>query len=458
MRDAGGLSSTLFAAADAAGTLTAREFDWPESPLVRLLVIVGCVAVTAWVIALYRCDTAELPRGWNVFLAGLRLIVLVGLLIVALNPQDRTQRTAFRPSRVAVLVDTSLSMRHPVESTPSATDTPVSRMDAAKKLLESGPLLSQLQRDHEVSLFTFDSTLAGPHRVLPHRPADGETATKATASESAATKDDWSQSLEPQGAETRLGEALGELIRQAAGRTLSGIVIVTDGGQNAGVDVTTAHERAVAAKARLIAVGVGDLDEPLNVQLAEIQAPTDVQLGDRFDLTAFVQSQGLAGRDVSVELLMSEEGSSEPPTVVTAQDVTLSADGVPVELKFPIQPSGEGGWKYTVRVRPKTAVAEFNAQDNELAHAVRVFDRPTRVLLIAGGPMRDYQFVRNLLYRHKSIEVDVLLQTASVGTSQESRQLLLQFPSTREQLYDYDVVIAFDPDWRLIPGEGVQQL
>jgi hypothetical protein len=458
MMGATGLSTLLLAQAEAAGTLTAREFDWPESPLVRLLAVVGCIAVAAWVIALYRRDTAELSRGWRVFLAGLRLAVLVGLLAIALNPQDRTQRTAFRPSRVAVLVDTSLSMRHPAESPESGETASVTRMDAAKSLLQSSPLLSRLQPDHEVSLYTFDTALAGPHRVWPQQTDTSETPPVLSATELTSTPDNWAQSLEPQGMETRLGEALGELIRQTAGRTLSGIVVLTDGGQNAGVEVATANERAVAAKTRLIAVGVGGLDEPLNVQLAEVQAPTDVQLGDRFDLTAFVQAQGLAGRDVSVELLVSEEGSSEPPTMVTSQEVTLPEDGVPVELKFPIQPAGEGGWRYTVRVLPRTAVAEFNTQDNELTHAVRVFDRPTRVLLLAGGPMRDYQFVRNLLNRHKSIEVDVLLQTASVGTSQDTRELLLQFPESREQLYDYDVVIAFDPDWRLIPGDGVQQL
>uniref|UniRef100_A0A7C2NWR2 VWA domain-containing protein n=1 Tax=Schlesneria paludicola TaxID=360056 RepID=A0A7C2NWR2_9PLAN len=456
MTAANWLTLTLFGAAETADTLTAREFDWPESPLVRFLAIVGCIAVAAWIIALYRKDTAELSRGWHGFLAGLRLMVLAVLLVIALNPQDRTQRTAFRPSRVALLVDTSLSMRHPAESVDSAGHVSESRMEAVTSLLARSPLLSRLQRDHEVSLYTFDAALNGPIRVWPHRPPDESSQAQATAT--SATADDWLQHLELQGTETRLGEALGELIRQTAGRTLSGIVVLTDGGQNAGIDAATAHERAVAAKARLIAVGVGGLDEPLNVQLVELQAPTDVQIGDRFDLSAFVQAQGLAGRDVSVELLAAEEGSSEPPTAVTAQDVTLPADGVPAEVRFPIQPSGEGTWKYTIRVLPKTAVAEFNLQDNELGHVVRVFDRPTRVLLVAGGPMRDYQFVRNLLHRHKSIEVDVLLQTAAVGTSQESRELLLQFPATREQLYDYDVVIAFDPDWRLIPGDGVQRL
>jgi len=439
-------------AADPAGSMTAREWDWPESPLGWLLLIVGTAAVVAWVVWMYRRDTVEIARPWRVWLTALRLAVLATLFVIALNPQDRTQRTAFRPSRVAMLVDTSLSMRHPAEGATDSTAPAdgTSRSESIRKLLAATPLLEQLRRDHEVSLFTFDSTLAGPHRVYPLQ--TGTPDPKAPAAEV-----DWTSILQPRGTETRLGEALSELIRQTAGRTLSGIVVVTDGGNNAGVDVATAHDRAVAAKTRLVTIGVGGTEQPLNLQVADIQSPTDVQLGDKFEVTAFLQGQGLAGREVTATLWSKPEDGDEL-LQVGEQSLTVPADGVPAEVKFPLQPTAVGGWDYVVRVQPVVKVSEFNAQDNEQSVAIQVFDRPTKVLLLAGGPMRDYQFVRNLLYRHKAIDVDVLLQTGSVGTSQESNNLLLEFPVEREKLFDYDVIIAFDPDWRLIPAAGVSLL
>lgn len=450
------LTHPLPTLAQTASSWTSRELDWPDSVAGGLLLVCGSFAVLAWVIWLYRRDTRELALGWRIWLATLRLTALLGLLIIALNPQDRTQRNAFRPSRAVLLVDTSLSMRHPANAVSSAAATGESRTEAVQTWLKSSGILPKLQRDHEVSIFSFDTALNGPLAVLPHQPPEEDEG--ATPSTPAASTTDWIATLEPQGTETRLGEALGEVIRQAAGRTLSGIVVLTDGGQNAGVDPVTAHDRAIAAKTRLIAIGAGSTEQPLNVQIADIQSPTDVQLGDSFDLTAYVQAQGLAGREVTVELVAAQDGQNESPVAVSSQNLTLPEDGLASELKFSIQPVGEGGWKYTLRVQPTTAVSEFNQQDNEQTISVRVFDRPTRVLLMAGGPMRDYQFVRNLLYRHKSMEVDVLLQTASVGSSQESHNLLAQFPTTREQLYEYDVIIAFDPDWRQIPGESIQQL
>jgi len=442
--------------AQAPSSWTSREFDWPDSLAGGLLLVFGSLAILGWVVWLYRRDTHELAPGWRIFLAALRITALGGLLIIALNPQDRTQRTAFRPSRAILLVDTSLSMRHPASTATTGGTVEDSRSAALQDWLKSSGILTRLQRDHEVSVFSFDTALNGPLAVLPHQSPEGTAGTSTQPATSPST--DWISALEPQGTETRLGEALGEVIRQAAGRTLSGIVVLTDGGQNAGVDPLTAHDRAIAAKTRLIAVGVGSVEQPLNVQIADIQSPTDVQLGDSFDLTAYVQAQGLAGREVAVQLLAALDGQNEPPVTVSSQNVTLPEDGLASELKFNIQPISEGGWKYTLRVQPTTAVSEFNQQDNEQTISVRIFDRPTRVLLVAGGPMRDYQFVRNLLYRHKSMEVDVLLQTAAVGSSQESHNLLAQFPATREQLYEYDVIMAFDPDWRLIPAESIQQL
>lgn len=455
MTETGLPASCLFAAAEAATALTAREFDWPDSPAGWALLLIGGAAVVAWVVWFYWRDAVELSRGWCVALAGLRLAVLLGLLVIALNPQDRTQRNAVRPSRVAVLVDTSLSMRHPASAERPAEGLSAtgSRSQAVRNLLIEQRLLDRLQRDHEVSVYTFDAKLAGPQRVFPQRPA-GAAEPAPNSGERSAT--DWLATLEPQGLESRLGEALGELIRQASGRTLSGIVVLTDGGQNAGVDPVSAHERAVAAKARLIAVGVGGVEPPLNLQVAEIQSPTDVQLGDAFDLTAFIQGQGLAGRDVVVEVLAAADDARNAPAAVAQQELTLPEDGAPAELKFRLQPGAAGNWKYVVRTRPKTAVAEFNDQDNEQNLTVNVFDRATRALVLAGGPMRDYQFVRTLLHRHKSIDVDVLLQTASVGTSQDSDHVLLQFPATREELYEYDAILAFDPDWKQISGESLQ--
>ena len=449
----------VLAAADSA-TLTVRELDWPASPIGWLLLIGGGAALLAWTIWLYLRDTSDLSWFWRFWLTTLRVGTLAALLVIALNPSDRTQKQSYRPSRVALLVDTSLSMRHPAENSSERESSTVdstgpSRSDVIKNLFTKAKLIETLRQQHEVSLFTFDSVLTGPHRVFPRATDAAKAGTdEARNNSSSDLSVDWDEVLRPRGLESRLGESLEEL---TSGRTLSGIVVLTDGVSNAGVDPITAHDRALSTKSKLIAVGTGTTDQPVNLAVSEIASPTDVQMGDPFEITAFIQGSGLAGREVDVELLMKSEGDSEPISIDRKKALLLE-DGLPVEVKFPRNSTDAGRVTYLVRASTTTGVAEFNSQDNVISFSVNTFDRPTRVLLIAGGPMRDYQFVRNLLFRHKSFDVDVLLQSGAPGTSQESNNLLASFPEGREQLYEYDVVMAFDPDWKSIPVESFKLL
>src|SRR5690606_25680977 len=75
------------------------------------------------------------------------------------------------------------------------------------------------------------------------------------------------------------------------------------------------------------------------------------------------------------------------------------------------------------------------------------------VLLFAGGPAREYVFLRNLLHRDKDVEVDVLLQSAQPGVSQDASRILDEFPTTREEMFAYDCLVAIDPDWQQLSAE-----
>jgi hypothetical protein len=92
-------------------------------------------------------------------------------------------------------------------------------------------------------------------------------------------------------------------------------------------------------------------------------------------------------------------------------------------------------------------VGDQNSQDDVRSSRYEVVSRRLRVLLVAGGPMREYQFVRNMLFRDESVEVDVWLQTGQSGMSQDADRLLSEFPSSAAELFEYDAIIAFDPNW-----------
>ena len=60
---------------------------------------------------------------------------------------------------------------------------------------------------------------------------------------------------------------------------------------------------------RLMTVGVGSTEPPVNLRVLSIQAPSDVHVADPYDFSAFVQGYGLAGKSVTVELLSCRRGT-----------------------------------------------------------------------------------------------------------------------------------------------------
>lgn len=418
-------------------------WQWPASPL-GWAIACGAFALAVWSTwTVYRRDGQEISVPGRYFLTTLRLFSLAVLAVIALNPSERTQREAFRPSVVALVVDTSTSMEQPADD-PGVSD--LSRVDVIQSLVADSALINSLRESHVVDIYTFDETLADEPIRLPRL--------EDVDSENPAPLPDWSDLTRPRGPATRLGDAVDRVLADGEGDLLAGVVVLSDGAGNAGRDIRPANARARRNEIKLFAVGVGGTQPPINVRLSRLVVPTDVQAGDRFELTALLQGQGVVSRQASVELIRKSD--SEPAgEVIGSEQVTMPEDGQPIEVKFDDVRTEEGEFEYTARIRlaDATSLIESRTDDNEQSRNVRVFDRPFEVLVVAGGPMRDYRFAHTALHRHPSAEVDIWLQTGQPGISQDSREVLFEFPQTREDLFKYDIILAFDPDWALLTEE-----
>ena len=114
----------------------------------------------------------------------------------------------------------------------------------------------------------------------------------------------WQQALLPRGTETRLGDAIRAIVNKERGGPLAGIVVATDGGNNAGIDCDVSAKVAQAAGIPVFAVGLGSDRQPVNARVVDLEAPKRVYPGDKFTLTGYLQAYGLAGRLVNVQLLV----------------------------------------------------------------------------------------------------------------------------------------------------------
>ncbi len=496
------------------------ELDLPESTA-GILLLVGSIAVLAGLtVRTALRDSRFLQARDRAILLIPRLLMLALVLLIVLNPQQRTQLSRVEKSRVGVLLDTSLSMAWSAgdsangtvaDSSANATTGAIatidgvakgkesdlgqvglrtnqdSRADAAVKSLIASGVLSELSKKHAVSIYTFDSTLAGPWAivsedivrfvdVVPEKGSDpesqkGQTPFPATVSLDETTSTPiadaitdptalakWNTIIQPRGAETRIGESLYQLIGQISGRTLSGVVLISDGRSNTGLDVEPARVRAERSGTRLITVGVGSQKPQLNLWVAGMQSPTDVHQGDPFDITVMLEGTASKGEQAIVRLFeQSAGGDGKDRRQIAEKTIDLTDDSIPASGQFSQELKVPGKYDYTARIESAAGNAEMTLDDNERRRTIEVTDRKMKVMVISSGPMRDYQFVRNTLFRHSGVESDVWLQSVTdenVGfVSQEAKKLLTKFPATEAELFEYDVIVAFDPDWSRLTAE-----
>jgi hypothetical protein len=464
--------------------------QWWQMPAL----VVAVAALAAFIVWMYRRDAAELPTGVGAVLAALRLGAVAALVAAYLDFERTAEHEIVFPSRVAVLVDSSASMTLRDEAVaPTAAagaavaDTPAAtRAERAIGVLREGGLLAALAPRHEVSVWRFDAD-AEPLAVLPTVAGAETAAATAAAGErasltdaeraaarpaspvadegNAASTDDWAERLTARGFETRLGEALARVLDQEPAGSLAGVIVLTDGGNNAGIDPAAAVAALGKAGVPVFPLGIGSDRLPANVRVADVLVPSRVFPGDRFAVTAYLQSQGLAGQTVRVELVelqADEAGNDRDPAaaagrVIDTAEAVLGAGGEMVGVRFDVPGLNAPGRRdLVVRVVPPPA-DRTPADDRQVAE-VEVVDRVTQVLLMAGGPSREYQFMRNILERDKSFAVDVLLGTAGKGGSQDARRILPSFPASAEELGEYDVVVAFDYDWRRLDAAAQSRL
>lgn len=277
------------------------------------------------------------------------------------------------------------------------------------------------------------------------------------------TVSDWGDQLAAAGGQSRIGDAVRSVLAEHDLSTLAGVILLTDGQNNGGSEIASAGAAARRNDVSLYPVGLGSSDAPTNVRVVDMDAPKRVYPGDKFSVTAVLQGSGAKPMTVEVQLLDALEGSAsgessdqELGTVVDSQTVEVAADGSLSGIRFELEPDSVGRRKLTIRV--VAPADDQNKRDDLRSARYEVVSRKLRVLAIAGGPTREYRFVRNLLFRDKSTRLDVWLQTGQPGMSQDADQLLTEFPETAEALFEYDAIVMFDPDWTELSMQSLDLL
>ncbi|HBT76981.1 MAG TPA: hypothetical protein DEB39_08655 [Planctomycetaceae bacterium] len=556
---------TTEAAARAAGTVFRlgriqdnADWFWP-------IVVTGLLLW--YVVRRYRKDTTDLRLWVRIFLALLRIAVVVTLLVVYLHPQWERLVGA---SRVVLLIDTSASMSNRDVTPGSQSDTPSdvpadvptespagapgqpnrgpTRLEAVTDWMNRTELIERLREKHDVVLYRFDRTLerlsleskaaeskAGggapsarrpstvsstsshslidsfaendrPDAPVPEKtvetttgkptgkPTDANDTGQTSVGGTEETTETSVDALLAEGDQTRLGEALLNVIQRERGEPVSGIILLSDGGQNAGAGIDAVIETAGRTLLPIHAVGIGATRQPLNFKALAIDTAERAFPGDPFTVRARIEllggetadsasllpspaaAPGAASKwNVPVELFLqsgpndgrndaSPNGGNNqqaaPANVGTEiqvgrKEVEITPGSI-ANVDFEVRDDRIGKHRLILRIQPPPQ--DKIDVDDRVETEIEIVDRKDRVLLYAGGPLRDYQFLLAQIFRDKSMQVDAYIPWTSGGVSQSADTILDFFPKNLAEMAKYDCVVAFDPNWSELGIEEINTL
>lgn len=382
----------------------------PIVPLPLLLVSgAALLALLGWL----AWRGSEVARGWRLVLLGLRLVAVVVILLLLLNPGQWQTEGESEPPGWALLLDHSASM----SVADAGGENAVSRFEAA--LQTAGDLLEHSRDAARVTARGFAATPGADWRPGADLKADGQG--------------------------SRPVSALAHLLAQAAGggqARWTGIVLLSDGRQSGApeaIEPLTRQAQALGVPLHAVALGGEVLKRDLALRLPRRQLVA--YPNQAVTLPVQVSNQGFGA--VQPELRLHFGETAEPLA-------TLSLTVKPGETatgEFTLPPGSEAG-AYRVEM---PLLPEDEAPDNNRATChLRRLENRTRVCLVEGAPYWDTKFLAQLLRDQGMMDVEAVFRLQPdrfyrVSTAPESRASLEEtratFPDTAAELNRYDLVV-----------------
>jgi len=369
---------------------------WPHWLL--LLGILGAGGLLYWHVIRHR---GYLRGSRPLFIWLLQTAMLALLLLLLWHPALSVATLRPQQNLVAVLVDDSRSM--------GTVESGKTRLAAVQKALKDEGLLDALSQKFQVRLYSFGKDIQRVNDV---------------------------SAITPVANSTRIGDSLDSLMAESSSVPLGAVVVVSDGADNTGgVDLDTiSHIRQQRVPVHTICVGKEKLSN--DIEVLDSSVPPRALPQSRLNAVVTFRQFGHS-RDHG-RLSVRDGGK-----VLASQDITFKGDGL-TQTENIIFNAGEAGPRALQFVIDPLA-GESNTANNSILRLVNVSNRKARILYFEGEPRWEYKFIRRALEDDKSVDIVSAVRTTQnkiyyQGPSPWVNQLA-GFPTTAQQLFDYDGLI-----------------
>ncbi len=351
---------------------------------------------------------ASAPSARRFLLLVLRACVFGLLLFILGNPvQVSEAKLPARVPGVIQLVDVSRSM---------GLDSPQSR-------------LAQVQQTLNLSL---QLTQAGQNKVRLSTFRFGKESEPLTGP------------LQPRDDATRLLEALEDLPARFGEDLPKGVIVFSDGRSTDEIASNTWNELAAGFKALGVPLHVFPVGNPNvsgDVAIRDVIAPRSVPPGVKVPVKVVVGSVGCAGE--RAEILIRSTGFE--PTILARLPITLTDTDKTYDLTVESDRATESLVPLIVEVPARPT--EAFVQNNQVALKLLSRNPKLRVIYMEGTLGNEYRWIRDALVEDPNIEclvLEVNAQYAQTPTLHRVTDPSRGYPTTREELFSYDVVLCSD--------------
>ena len=234
------------------------------------------------------------------------------------------------------------------------------------------------------------------------------------------------------GTRTHLGQALERAHEELSGVPLSGLVVVTDGADNAEGGLGEALLPLQASAVPVFTVGVGREEYERDIQMSRVETPRRVLKGASLGVELVVTHRGYQGDTVTVQV--EDEGR-----IVGTEDIQLGPEGDPQTVRIRFTANEEGPRLFSFRVSPRPD--EMVTQNNLRQTLIVVEDRNEKLLYFEGEPRWEVKYLLRGVEEDENLQVALLQRTAENKFLRRNvdgpDELVGGFPRTRSELFKY---------------------
>ena len=320
---------------------------------------------------------------------------------------------------------------------------------------------------------------------------------------------------------TNVPDSISAALNREAPNMVQGVIVFSDMRSNLGSDASYNSLRTLAASTNIpiFTIGIGSVKQTTSINITEILAD-DAVSNQGSKITVEADGIGLNGQSVPVSLdlyLPGMDPKGEPAYTLktmpkernepTARPATITFTGADTphgKVQFALDPaqlavdpdpkarnlvteSTTGAFKrpvlkdgkWLVKAHPASEKEVFSEPEHVRELPITVVSKKIRVLLIADAPTREFQFLRTFLNREvqENRAVLTLLVQNEAGmtnnlTVNATETVIQRFPTKLDisgnktvdpkekpyNLNEYDVIVAFDPNWKEVSQQQAEDL